>query len=104
MNSIHLKSDHTRLRQVAHLPDVRAMYFDPASCAPPSLRVQNCGMNFEWSLFEFTRADCQLLSQAVQATPTLRVLRLQQSKVNDERGRLLVSKLLDHPSLATLGK
>ena len=61
-------------------------------------------MNFEWSLFEFTLADCQLLSQAVQATPTLRVLRLQRSKVDDERGRLLVSRLLDHSSLTTLGK
>lgn len=60
-------------------------------------------MNFEWSLFEFTLADCQLLSRAVQATPTLRVLRLPRSKVDNERGRLLISRLLDHPSLTTLG-
>ena len=66
--------------------------------------VQNCGMNFAWSLFEFTMADCQLLAKALKATPTLKVLRLTQSKATDERGRLLVAHLLDHPSLHTLGK
>ena len=69
-----------------------------------SHRVQNCGMNFEWGLFEFTRMDCQLLAQAVKATPTLRRLRLCRSKVDNERGRLLVTHLLDHPSLSLLGK
>lgn len=64
--------------------------------------VQSCGMNFEWSLFEFTKADCHALSKAVKATPTLRVLRLHRSKVADDRGRQLVSHLLDHPSLSTL--
>ena len=66
--------------------------------------VQNCGMNFEWGLFEFTRMDCQLLAQAVKATPTLRRLRLRRSKVGNERGRLLVTHLLDHPSLSLLGQ
>ena len=59
-------------------------------------RVQNCGMNFEWGLFEFTKMDCQLLAQAVKATPTLRMLRVHRSKVDNERGRLLISHLLDH--------
>ena len=66
--------------------------------------VQNCGMNFAWSLFEFTMVDCQLLAKALKATPTLKVLRLTQSKATDERGRLLVAHLRDHPSLHTLGK
>ena len=61
-------------------------------------------MNFAWSLFEFTMVDCQLLAKALKATPTLKVLRLTQSKATDERGRLLVAHLLDHPSLHTLGK
>ena len=61
-------------------------------------------MNFEWSLFEFTRQDCQLLSKALKSTPTIKVFRLNKSKANDERGRLLISHLLDHPSLQTLGE
>ena len=61
-------------------------------------------MNFAWSLFEFTPVDCQLLAKALKATPTLKVLRLTQSKATDERGRLLVAHLLDHPALHTLGE
>ena len=61
-------------------------------------------MNFQWNLFEFTAADCQLLGKALQATPTLKVFRLRESKVSTERGRVLVAHLLDHPSLQTLGK
>ena len=61
-------------------------------------------MNFAWSLFEFTMVDCQLLAKALKATPTLKVLRLTESKATDERGRLLVAHLLDHPSIHTLGK
>ena len=65
--------------------------------------VQNCGMNFAWSLFEFTTLDCQRLAKALKTTPTLKVLRLTQSKATDERGRLIVAHLLDHPALQTLG-
>ena len=66
-------------------------------------RVLNCGMNFRWNLFEFTSTDCQLLGKALKATPTLQVFGLRESKVNNERARLLISHLLDHPSLCTLG-
>ncbi|KAJ8391557.1 hypothetical protein AAFF_G00088790 [Aldrovandia affinis] len=48
-------------------------------------RVKNCGMNFEWNLFEFTS-----------------VFRIHQSKVDDERCQILVHSLLDHPSLVEL--
>ena len=61
-------------------------------------------MNFTWSLFEFTTVDCQLLAKALKATPTLKQLRLTQSKATDERGRLVVAHLLDHPALHTLGQ
>lgn len=60
-------------------------------------------MNFMWSLFEFTHADCSMLGKALGATPKLKVLRLRETKVNNERGRLLISHLLDHPSLSILG-
>ncbi|XP_019909256.2 dynein regulatory complex subunit 5 [Esox lucius] len=65
-------------------------------------RVKGCGMNFEWNLFEFTYRDCELLARALKSCTTLRVLRIHQSKVDDEKCRLLVNNLLDHPSLREL--
>jgi len=43
--------------------------------------VRDCGMNFDWSLFQFTTRDCRLLSECVAACRTLRSLKLQRSKV-----------------------
>lgn len=43
--------------------------------------VRDCGMNFDWSLFQFTTRDCRLLSQCVATCRTLRSLTLQRSKV-----------------------
>ncbi|XP_063078326.1 dynein regulatory complex subunit 5 isoform X2 [Engraulis encrasicolus] len=67
-----------------------------------SYGVKGCGMNFEWNLFEFTFRDCESLGKALKACKTLKVLRIHQSKVDDEKCRLLVSYLLDHPSLLEL--
>lgn len=64
--------------------------------------VRNCGMNFEWSLFEFTQKDCILLAKAVKACTHLEVLRLQRCQIEDERARLIISHLLEHPSLRIL--
>ena len=66
-------------------------------------RVKNCGMNFEWSLFEFTKMDCANLSKALKACRTLRLFQLRRSHLDDPKGRLLISHLLDHSSLTTLG-
>lgn len=66
-------------------------------------RVKNCGMNFEWNLFDFTDKDCQMLATAVKATPCLKVLRINHSKIQDKGARLLISYLLDHPGLQTFG-
>jgi len=44
--------------------------------------VQDCGMNFDWMLFQFTARDCRLLSECVAACRTLRTLTLHRSKVN----------------------
>ncbi|XP_062324347.1 dynein regulatory complex subunit 5 [Osmerus eperlanus] len=65
-------------------------------------RVKGCGMNFEWNLFEFTYRDCESLSKALKSCKTLKVLRLHQSKVDDEKCRILVNQLLDHPTLKEL--
>ncbi|XP_028809153.1 dynein regulatory complex subunit 5 isoform X2 [Denticeps clupeoides] len=64
--------------------------------------VKGCGMNFEWNLFEFSFRDCESLGKALKSCRTLKVLRIHQSRVDDERCRLLVTHLLDHPSLSEL--
>ena len=43
--------------------------------------VRDCGMNFDWSLFQFTTRDCRLLSECVATCRTLRTLTLHRSKV-----------------------
>lgn len=60
-------------------------------------------MNFQWNLFEFTSTDCQLLAKALKATPTLKIFRLREAKVNNDRARILIAHLLDHPSMHILG-
>ncbi|CAL8392854.1 unnamed protein product [Gadus morhua 'NCC'] len=79
------------LDQLSRLEELRLVY-----------RVRGCGMNFEWNLFEFTLRDCEALARALKSCNTLKVLRLCQSKVEDERCRILALHLLDHPSLLEL--
>ncbi|KAJ6666809.1 hypothetical protein lerEdw1_018811 [Lerista edwardsae] len=64
--------------------------------------VKDCGMNFEWNLFEFTYRDCLSLANALKKCPTLKVFKLSRSKVDDDKSRLLIKHLLDHPSLIEL--
>ncbi|XP_065888616.1 dynein regulatory complex subunit 5-like [Dysidea avara] len=65
-------------------------------------RVKNCGMNFEWMLFQFTPTDCKNLCQAVKSSKCLQTLRLHHSQVSDDQARQLISYLLDHPVLKEL--
>ncbi|KAL2082731.1 hypothetical protein ACEWY4_022549 [Coilia grayii] len=67
-----------------------------------SYGVKGCGMNFDWNLFEFTFRDCESLAKALKSCKTLKVLRIHQSRVDDEKCRLLVNYLLDHPALLEL--
>lgn len=64
--------------------------------------VRNCGMNFEWLLFEFTPKDCLLLAKGVKECKHLQILRLQRCQVEDEKARLIISHILDHPGLKVL--
>ncbi|NWV85398.1 DRC5 protein, partial [Dasyornis broadbenti] len=64
--------------------------------------VKGCGMNFEWSLFNFTEQDCSNLAAAVKMCRNLKVFKLTQSKVNDDQTKLLSRNLLDHPCLLEL--
>ncbi|NXY15060.1 DRC5 protein, partial [Atrichornis clamosus] len=64
--------------------------------------VKGCGMNFEWSLFNFTEQDCCNLAAAVKMCRNLKVFKLTRSKVDDEKTKLLARNLLDHPCLLKL--
>ncbi|NXL93679.1 DRC5 protein, partial [Alectura lathami] len=64
--------------------------------------VKDCGMNFEWNLFKFTYQDCRNLAAAVKMCHNLKVFKLTHSNVDDDKTRLLVHNLLDHPSLLEL--
>ena len=44
--------------------------------------VSDCGMNFEWKMFDFTGKDCRQLAAALAKCPTLRVFRINRSKVS----------------------
>ncbi|KAM4834745.1 dynein regulatory complex subunit 5 isoform 1-T2 [Thomomys bottae] len=64
--------------------------------------VKDCGMNFEWNLFLFTYRDCHSLAATIKACHTLKIFRLTRSKVDDEKARILIRSLLDHPALEEL--
>ncbi|XP_042527819.1 dynein regulatory complex subunit 5 [Dipodomys spectabilis] len=64
--------------------------------------VKDCGMNFEWNLFLFTYRDCHALAATIKACHTLKIFRLTRSKVDDEKARILIRSLLDHPALEEL--
>ncbi|XP_005861014.1 PREDICTED: T-complex-associated testis-expressed protein 1 [Myotis brandtii] len=64
--------------------------------------IKDCGMNFEWNLFLFTYRDCQSLAATIKACHTLKVFRLTRSKVDDNKARILIRSLLDHPALEKL--
>ena len=59
-------------------------------------------MNFEWILFQFTARDCLLLAKALTACKQLQIFRLHQSKIDDDKVRVLISHMLKHPSLVDL--
>ncbi|XP_005043296.1 PREDICTED: T-complex-associated testis-expressed protein 1 [Ficedula albicollis] len=64
--------------------------------------VKTCGMNFEWSLFNFTELDCSNLAAAVKMCRNLKVFKLTRSKVNDDKMKLLARNLQNHPCLLEL--
>ncbi|KAM6182302.1 dynein regulatory complex subunit 5 [Erethizon dorsatum] len=64
--------------------------------------VKDCGMNFEWKLFLFTYHDCHSLAATIKACHTLKIFRLTRSRVDDERARILIRSLLDHPAIEEL--
>ena len=61
--------------------------------------VRDCGMNFEWNLFQFTARDCLLLAKCIASLKHLKLFHLHRSKVDDDKVRVLISHILDHPGL-----
>lgn len=65
-------------------------------------QVRDCGMNFEWNLFQFTQRDCLLLSKALRSCKQIKRIQLHKSKVDNAKIRVMISHLLDHPSLTNV--
>nr|CAB3266874.1 T-complex-associated testis-expressed protein 1-like [Phallusia mammillata] len=76
------------LEKMPHLEELKVMY-----------GVNDCGMNFEWNLFQFTQRDCLLLAKSIKSCKQLKSICIHQSKVDDAKVRVLISHFLDHPSL-----
>ncbi|KAI3385928.1 hypothetical protein SNEBB_005797 [Seison nebaliae] len=56
-----------------------------------SYGVKNCGMNFEWNLFNFTKLDCSWLSKCLARTTHITVLRLENCRIDCDRSRVLIA-------------
>lgn len=82
---------NTILQRLPYLQEFRVTY-----------SVRDCGMNFEWNLFTFTARDCLLLSKAVAACKHLKIFQLHSSNVDDDKCRVFISHILDHPNLVEL--
>ena len=90
-------------------PEIDHFDFGPVLQKLPNLEelhvtfgVRDCGMNFEWNLFQFTARDCLLLAKCIASCKTLKVFRLHRSKVDCDKCRVLISHILDHPGLEEL--
>ena len=90
-------------------PDIDHFDFAPVLQKLPYLQefhvtygVKDCGMNFEWNLFQFTARDCLMLAKCIASCKNLKVFRLHRSKVDDDKVRVLISHILDHPGLIEL--
>eukprot|EP00117_Sycon_ciliatum_P000002 scpid61325/ scgid6254/ T-complex-associated testis-expressed protein 1 len=65
-------------------------------------QVQNVGMNFDWSLFKFTRHDCRVLAKGALRCTQLTELRIAKSLLDDHQARVLAKHIKTHTALQTL--
>ncbi|XP_055341198.1 dynein regulatory complex subunit 5-like [Paramacrobiotus metropolitanus] len=90
-----LAADHINLVPVVanmpHLMDLQLRY-----------GIVECGMNFSWRLYQFTLNDARRLAEALVICASLRRLCLAYCNINDAKGAIVCSALLDHPNLAIL--
>lgn len=110
-NAEEQKEDSESDEEDLSIPDVKMDHFDIGIALKllPRLKslsvvyqVRNVGMNFDWSLFQFTRRDCAYLSRALENCSSLVELRLTKSCLDDHRARLLHKYLRNHRGLQIL--
>ncbi|CAI2722480.1 unnamed protein product [Schistosoma spindalis] len=94
-SNLSIQMDHLNfnliLNKLFHLNELTIIY-----------TIKQCGMNFQWSLYQFTRNDCLNLSKAIQQHSYIKILNLINSHVNSEQCRLLAIHLQNHPTLKCL--
>ncbi|XP_008395713.1 T-complex-associated testis-expressed protein 1 [Poecilia reticulata] len=79
------------LAELIHLEELHLVY-----------TIKQCGMNFEWTMFQITDRDCRALTIAFKGCKALKVLRIRQSQIDDKKCRPLLRCLMDHPTLIEL--
>jgi len=89
-------NDHLNFEKVLpHLQKLKSLQL--------SYQVKNCGMNFEWRLFEFTETDCHSLSKGILALKnTLSSITLTRSSLKDNLCRTFCAYMLKHNNLTNL--
>jgi len=66
-------------------------------------QVKNCGMNFEWRLFDFTENDCTRLAKGILAAKQkLTRIGLTKSYLRDDLTRTFCAHMLKHENLTEL--
>lgn len=90
-------NDHLQFdRILPHLTNLKSLKL--------SYQVKNCGMNFEWRLFDFTENDCHSLSKGILSLPqnTLSTIILTRSSIKCTLVRTFAAYMLKHKSLKHL--
>jgi hypothetical protein len=67
-----------------------------------SFGVKDVGMNFEWGFFTFTTTDANMLACCLHQCFSLEDLAITKSRLEDEKARMIIKRLLTHPRLKRL--
>lgn len=79
------------IRKLKNLEDLKLSYM-----------INNCGMNFKWSMFGITSGDCTSLARGIRDYSTISCLSLQRSMIGDRKIRTLCSYLLGNKTIKKL--
>lgn len=91
INNEHLSFDEL-LPHLTNLEELRLTY-----------QVKNCGMNFEWGLFDFTENDCTKLAKGILASKNnLRKIALTKSSLKCDLTRTFCAYMLKNDTLREL--
>lgn len=89
-------NDHLNFEKILpHLTNLQSLKL--------TYQVKNCGMNFEWRLFDFTENDCHTLSKGILALKnSLSSITLTRSSLKDNLCRTFCAYMLKHNNLTHL--